>query len=76
MHQLKSSGGEIGASNWSCHITVDFATAASQNSVCLTQQMCHIMTLFHECSYEKVIINLMLNNIGLLMKEKLEILFF
>jgi hypothetical protein len=31
-------------------ITADFATAASQNRVCITQQICHIMILFHDCS--------------------------
>jgi hypothetical protein len=29
-----------------CYITVDFATAASQNVVCKTEQMCHIINLF------------------------------
>jgi hypothetical protein len=33
---------------WCCYVTVDFATAAIQNSVCITQQMCHIMNLFDE----------------------------
>ena len=26
---------------------VDFATAASQNGACITQEMCHIMIQFH-----------------------------
>jgi hypothetical protein len=26
---------------WCCYITMDFAMAASQNGVCITQQMCH-----------------------------------
>jgi hypothetical protein len=26
-----------------CHITANFVTAASQNGVCMTQQMCHTM---------------------------------
>ncbi len=28
---------------WCCYVTVDFTIAASQNSVCITRQMCHIM---------------------------------
>jgi hypothetical protein len=35
------------------HMTVDFATSALQNSVCVTQQMSHIMTLFQDCSMIK-----------------------
>jgi hypothetical protein len=31
-------------------MTVDFATAASQNGVRITQQMCHVKILFHDCS--------------------------
>jgi hypothetical protein len=30
-----------------CYITVDFATAAWQNAVCINHEMCHIMILFH-----------------------------
>jgi hypothetical protein len=33
---------------WFCYITADFATAASQNDVCITQQMCHTMMFFHD----------------------------
>ncbi len=29
---------------------MDFATAASQNGICITQEMCHILILFHNCS--------------------------
>jgi hypothetical protein len=36
-----------------CYITVDFATAASQNSVFITQQKCHIMILFDDYSMTK-----------------------
>ncbi len=36
-----------------CYITVDFAMAASQNGVCISQQMCHMMTLFHVGSMVK-----------------------
>jgi hypothetical protein len=32
------------------HVTVDLAMAALQNGVFITQQMCHIMILFHNCS--------------------------
>ncbi len=32
-----------------CYITVDFATAASHNGVCMTQQICHIMIYFYDC---------------------------
>jgi hypothetical protein len=30
-----------------CYITEDFATAASQNGVLMTQQMCHTGIFFH-----------------------------
>jgi hypothetical protein len=30
-----------------CYITEDFAKTASQNGVCITQQMCHIMILVY-----------------------------
>ncbi len=36
-----------------CYIRVDFTTAASQNGVGITQQMCHIMILFHDSSMIK-----------------------
>ncbi len=29
-----------------CNVTWDFATAASQNGVCITPQMCHKLILF------------------------------
>jgi hypothetical protein len=47
--------------DWFCYITVDFETAASQNDVCVTQQMCHMMNeLFPRLLYDnKVIQNLM-----------------
>jgi hypothetical protein len=32
------------------YITLDFATAASQNAVRITQKLCHIMILFHDFS--------------------------
>ncbi len=35
-------------SYWRCHITVDFATAASQNDVWIIKQMCHILILFQD----------------------------
>ncbi len=35
---------------WCCYITVDFATAESQNCFWIIQQMCHKMILFHNCS--------------------------
>jgi len=31
------------------YITVDSATVASQNGVCITQQMCHIIILLRDC---------------------------
>ncbi len=34
----------------SCFITGDFKTAASQNSVSITLEMCRILVLFHSCS--------------------------
>jgi hypothetical protein len=37
----------------SCYITVDFATAASQNSVCITQQMFSYNDVVHDCSMIK-----------------------
>ncbi len=33
-----------------CCVKLDFAMAASQNGVCITQQKCHVMTLFYDCS--------------------------
>ncbi len=59
---------------------MDFATAASQNSVCIciAQQVCHIMILFHNCSMikdesgkESKVLCHVLNNIGFHMKGKL-----
>jgi hypothetical protein len=32
---------------------VDFATAASQNGACITQQFCQIMILFHDFAMMK-----------------------
>jgi hypothetical protein len=38
-----------------CYITVDFATTASHNGVCKTQQMLHIMILlFQDCAMIKM----------------------
>jgi hypothetical protein len=59
------------------YIKVDFSTAASRNIVWISQQMCHIMTSFLNCSMiVKEIKNLMFfkffyNNIGFLMKGKI-----
>jgi hypothetical protein len=36
-----------------CYITMDFATATSQNGVCITQQKVNIMTLFHKWVHDK-----------------------
>ncbi len=36
-----------------CYITVDFATAASQNGVRITRQICHTMIFFPDCSLIK-----------------------
>ena len=46
---------------WFCYIIVDFETAASQNDVCITQQMCYmIKDLFPRLLYDKKVIqNLM-----------------
>ncbi len=55
----------------------DFAIATSQNSVCITQQMCHKMILFQNCfEDESARKNLkkichFLNNFGFLMMGKL-----
>ncbi len=61
-----------------CYILVDFAIAASQNGVCITQQMFLKMVLFRDCSLIKDENNKkykffchFLNNIGLLMKGKI-----
>ena len=35
---------------WSCYKTVDFATAASQNDVCMIQGKCHKMIWFQNFS--------------------------
>jgi hypothetical protein len=35
------------------HNGVDFATAASQNGVGISEQMCHAIILFHNCSMIK-----------------------
>jgi hypothetical protein len=57
---------------------VDFATAALQNGVCITLQMCHIMIVSHECSMIKYESNKKAdvfchfsNNIGFPIKGKL-----
>jgi hypothetical protein len=61
----------------SCLITVDFATATSQNSVCITQQIYHIMILLQDCVLKmkeikkKLYLCHFLNNIGFQMKGKL-----
>jgi hypothetical protein len=57
-----------------CYIMVDFATAALQNSIFITQQMCLIMILFHDCSMINKESNkyfFSLNCIGFLVKGKL-----
>ncbi len=36
-----------------CYITVEFATAESQNGVSIIQQMCHKMILIHDYSVLK-----------------------
>ncbi len=36
-----------------CNITMDFAMAASQNGVCITQLKCRILILFRSCSMIK-----------------------
>jgi hypothetical protein len=36
-----------------CYVMGDFATAASQNGVCIKQQICHIMVLFLNFSNTK-----------------------
>jgi hypothetical protein len=36
-----------------CYIMLDFIMNASQNDVCITQQMCHRMILFRDCSLLK-----------------------
>jgi len=48
--------------NGAATYSVDFAMAASQNFVCITQQMCHILILFHNYFVlrEKNNLNLML----------------
>ncbi len=33
--------------NGCCYLTVDPETCASEKGICLTQQMCHTMSLFH-----------------------------
>ncbi len=35
---------------WCCYITGDFTTAALQNGVCITQQLCRIMISFYDWS--------------------------
>ncbi len=60
-------------------ITVDFAMAASQNDVSITQQMGHILILFHDWSMIKKDDSNkksngfcdFMNYIGFLMKKKL-----
>jgi hypothetical protein len=56
---------------------VDLATAASQNGVCIAQQMFHIIIFFHDCSMIKDegngksnVFCHFLNNICFLMKGK------
>jgi hypothetical protein len=41
--------GQILDTRWCCYITLDFATAASQNGVCVTQETCPMMVLFPYC---------------------------
>ncbi len=36
-----------------CYIIVDSAMAASLNGVCITQQVCHVMILFYDCTMIK-----------------------
>jgi hypothetical protein len=51
--------GEVRA--WFCYTMVDFETAASQNDVCITEQLCHMMKdLLPRLLYDKKVIqNLM-----------------
>jgi hypothetical protein len=73
LHNRSSSQPILSAFSGCCYITVDFATAASLNGVC----MCHSRTLlFHDCSmttdetYEKNLIFCnFLKNIGFLAKR-------
>ena len=46
-----------------CYIRVDFTLAASQNGVCIKQEMCHIIISLQNCSIikKKVIQNVMFN---------------
>jgi hypothetical protein len=46
-----------------CYIRVDFSLAASQNGVCIKQEMCHIIISLQNCSIIeiKVIQNVMFN---------------
>jgi hypothetical protein len=37
-----------------CYITVEFATAATQKGVFITQQMCHELILVYDCSMIKM----------------------
>ncbi len=59
-----------------CYILADFTTAASHNGVCITQERCHLMILFHNCSVIKDERNkkcnflTFLSNIGFLLKGK------
>jgi len=46
---------------------VEFATAASQNGVCITQQMCHKVK---DESKKNLMFGLILNNMDVLMKGK------
>jgi hypothetical protein len=56
-----------------CYIIVDSAMAQSLNCVCKTQQVCHVMILFYDCTMIKDKLNNLkfLKNIGFLMKRKL-----
>jgi hypothetical protein len=50
-----------------CYTTVEFATAASQNGVCITQQMCHKVK---DEGKRSLMFCLILNNMDVLMKGK------
>ncbi len=50
-----------------CYTTVEFATAASQNDGCITQQICHKVK---DESKKSLMFCLILNNMDVLMKGK------
>ncbi len=51
---VPGGGGGGGVENGRCcYKTEDVATAATQNGVCVTQPMCHVMILVYDCSMIK-----------------------